>query len=172
MDRIQILQNIINDVAKKKYQGAYLWKYISYEITSAVNADYQNQNRNSVFKNAISDYIPKASSEKIHRTKQLLEGLPEREIFFGLVSLRREYKGKLVHTACDAYIQVLDEDWYWVLENDPGDYEEEISFATKNINLFSPVGVVGLYGEDTVDKEELVKFFLSTMSWCWKKHII
>lgn len=159
MDKIQIFQQFLEDVGEKTYKGTYLFKYIIYEVTSGIIENYQQKDRNDTFLKMLSDDIPKASEGKIEKTQQLIGELTERDVLFHLTSLRRYYQGQLEHTAGDAYIQTLEERNYIVLENDPGNYQEGDSFVTKNLNLYSPTGIVGCYGQDEVDKDELVKFF-------------
>lgn len=159
MDGVEKLQKIIDRISQIPYHGVYLWKYIEYEITSGIIFDYQNQEKNVAF-DGLSDYIPDASAEQIEDTENILNHFGRKEILFGMIPLRRPYNGKLEHTAMDAYIRSIDLDKYTVIEPNYGGQEDEIVY-TKNRVRFYPLGVIGKYGQDVINEEEIANFLVT-----------
>lgn len=159
MDSVEKLQKIIDRISKIPYRGVYLWKYVEYEITSGIIFDYQNQEKNVAF-GGLSDNIPDAPTEQIEDTENLLNNLDEKEILFGMIPLRRPYNGKLEHTAMDAYVRIMDLDKYTVIEPNYGGQEDEIVY-TQNRVRFYPLGVIGKYGQDAINEDEIANFLVT-----------
>lgn len=159
MDNVEKLQSIIDRISKVTYHGVYLWKYIEYEITSGIILEYQNQEKNIAFNN-LSDDILSPSIEQIDATEKLLNNLEQKDILFAMIPLRRPYNGKLVHTAMDAYVSIMDLDKYIVIEPNYGGQEDEI-VCTKNRIRFFPLGVIGKYGQESVDEHEIADFLIT-----------
>lgn len=152
-EKLRKLQKLIDSVSKVSYHGVYLWKYVEYEIVSGIYLNTVNPEKNAAWIPG-SDGIPEVTPEQIEQIDRLLNGLEKREVLFASMPLRRPHNGKLVHTAMDAYPGVLEEEDYLVLESG----EEKEDLYTRNIRCYGFWGVVGKYGQDSVDKQELMDF--------------
>lgn len=161
MEYIEKLQNLMQKFSKITYEGIYLWKYLQYELIAGIKPESHMFENNSTLCQESSDLIPDASQAQINSMKRLLENLSEKEILFGMIPLRRFYQGKYEHTAMDSYVLSIDRDKYTVLEPDSGRLEDDDeNICTKNRIRFSPLGVIGCYGQDKVDINGLLAFLL------------
>lgn len=156
---IKKLQGLVPGFAKASYQGMYLWKYLEYEFSTGVAEKYHNTDKDIVFNLGYNDEIPEVTEEQKKRVKELLDNLEKKDILISTLPVRREYNGKLEHTALDAYARLLDDNSYMVLEQDCGGQQDEIVY-TKNRIRYDLFGVIGYYGHDEVDKEELTQFLV------------
>lgn len=156
-DKIEIWKTLAKAASQTPYQDTYLWKYIEYELSAGILTKTQGQNRNAIIQNKISDAIPKIPQAEAQKTELFLGGLEPGEILAGMVPLRRPYKGKLVHTAMDAYLQALDGSKYLAVEPDYGGQEDGEAMA-RHRHRFHPWHVVNYYGQDSVDKKDLWDF--------------
>lgn len=163
MGNVEKLQQLIERFAECPYNDTYLWKYLEYELTSGLISDYQEQEKNTAIHGGVGDgdTFPAPVQEDIDKTAEFLEGLRQKEILFAMLPLRRIYKGRLEHTAMDAYVRTLDEDRYVVIEPDLGGQGDEV-ILTRNRKRFSPLGVIGRYGLTRVDRNEIVDFLVNT----------
>lgn len=162
MRRIRKLQKLLEHFAAVDYKGCYLWKYLQYELLCGIAPNAQMSGKNVVLQRGFSDCIPKASIEQISEVEGILERLSEKDILFGMIPLRRKYYGKYVHTAMDAYVSSIEEDWYTVIEPISGRKEdEEGQVITKNRVRYSTLGVIGYYGQEMVDTNDLLLFLLT-----------
>lgn len=156
---IEKLQRLVPGFARASFQGAYLWKYLEYELSTGVAEKYHNTDKDIVFNFSYNDEIPEATEEQKKQVRELLDNLQKKDILIGTIPVRREYNGKLEHTALDAYARLLDDNSYMVLEQDCGGQQDEIVY-TKNRIRYDLFGVTGYYGHDEVDKEELTQFLV------------
>lgn len=159
VEDVEKLQELINQFGKKMYQNAYLWKYVEELVVDGIYPTSQAMEKNVSIKNTyFSSEIPHVSKERADKTKKYLENLPEKEILIGMLGFRRPYKGKLEHSALDAYINVLDMDKYIVVESEEAGQEDDKVY-TRNRNTYDELSVIEYYGQDEVDMDSLVDFF-------------
>lgn len=161
MGNVEKLQQLVEKFAECPYNDTYLWKYLEYELTSGLISNYQEQEKNTAIQGGLTDLFPVPIQEDIDKTAEFLEGLRKKEILFVMLPLRRIYKGKLEHTAMDAYIRTLDEDNYVVIEPDLGGQEDGL-ICTRNRKRFLPLGVIGRYGLTPVDRNDIADFLVRT----------
>ena len=154
------LQSFIDRFSQISYKGAYLWKYLEYELTSGIIDGYQELEKNSAIAGGLSDDIPDVPQELIQKTGDLLQSLEQKDILFGMIPLRRPYRGKLEHTAMDAYISCVDQSKYAVLEMEAG--QDDAVVLTKNRIRYDIWGVVGYYGMDQIDRNEILAFLVES----------
>lgn len=143
------------------YQGVHLYKYLEPDILSGINAykKLQNMARNRSAYMWQSDQPAVSSQEEAQAAAQILENLPEKEILFVTLMLRRMYQGKFEHTAMEPFIESLEEEKYLDLEFVSDlTVEDRFPIPTKNRYAFLIQAVPGIYGMQELDHGELMEF--------------
>lgn len=159
MNNVKELQALIRIFAEKKYQQAYLWKYVENEIIRSIYAGCYNYGKNIEILNVPSDEIPHASRERAERTKDYLNSLEQKDVMFGTIGIRRSFQGKLEHTVLDAYVRAINPEQFIVIEAEREGQEDE-KVATPNRKVYDVLALVEYYGQDEVDREDMIDFFI------------
>lgn len=145
------------------YKGVYLYKYLEPEILSGINEKnkLQNTKRHGAFViwNVLQrdDEVDLSTDAQAAQNREIIERLPERDVLFVTLPIRRMHRGAYVHTAMESFISSLDEDLYIDIEcvsNENG--AEDI--PTKNRYAVLDTAIPKIYGVQSVDREELFSF--------------
>lgn len=158
-EKIQQLLYAFGDVT---YQGIHFYKYLEPDILLAINYHngLQDTDRNigSLVWSA-ADNVVLSNEDDANKTRKMLECLPQRDVLFVTLMLRRMYHGEFIHTAMEPYIQSLEEDRYLDLECVTDlSVEGALNIPTKNRYPVLVTAVPKIFGIPQVQKEELDSF--------------
>ncbi len=148
------------------YQGVHLYKYLESEILSAVNAHKKLQNtaRNRSAYMWQSDQPVLSSQQEAEAAARILETLPQKDILFVTLMLRRMYQGQFVHTVMESFTASMEEENYMELEYvSKMEAEGRFPIPTKNRYAFLIQAVPRLYGVQEADSRELMDFLWSRL---------
>lgn len=143
------------------YKGVHLYKYLEPDILVGINNHnkLQNTKRNVGILMWNSDDVLLSTDEEAERTRVVIENLPEKDVMFVSLLLRRMYQGECIHTAMETFISSLDEEQYLDIEyvfDLANDSQQNI--PTKNRYPILKSTIPKLYGTEEVDKQELLEF--------------
>ena len=156
------LHHLLYSFGDATYKGVHLYKYLEPDILVGINDHngLQNTKRNAGILMWNEDGVLLSSDEEADRVRELIEGLPQKEVLFVTLPMRREYHGSLVHTAIETFISSLDEEKYldmeYVFSNDMVE-----AVPTKNWQPVTKMAIPKIYGVQSVDKQELLEFLWS-----------
>ena len=157
-EKIHQLLYRFGDIA---YKGIYLYKYLKPEILMGMNQRnrFQNLEKNSAFRMWNSDDIYLSTETQAEHTLKVIENLPQKQILFVTLPIRRLYQGQFIHTAIESFISSIDENNYLDLEYIASFNEEyELNIPTKNRYPIIKPSIPKIYGIENVEKQELLEF--------------
>ncbi len=158
-EKLHQLLHSFGDVA---YQGVYLYKYLEPDILAGINKinKFQDNIKNKKFVTWNTDGVLLSTDEEAEEFKEQMGRLPQKDVLFVTLPLRRGYQGAYVHTAVEGYISCLDEAQYMDLElivrKDGKEY-----IPTKNRYPILNAAIPTVYGIKETDKQELADFLWS-----------
>lgn len=155
------LHQLLYSFGDVTYQGVHLYKYIEPDILVGIN----NQNRLQKTEKNIgilmwnTDEIRMSTEEEAKTAKETIDNLPEKDVLFFTLPMRRVYQGKRIHTAIETFIASIDPEKYIDIELVPDIVDEYFeSVPTKNIYPLQVSAISKLYGVEEVDRQELLEF--------------
>lgn len=156
--RKEKLHHLLYSFGDVEYQGVYLYKYLEPGILIYLN-DLGKEQKNNVFSEPWpADEVFLSTEEEADRTRGILENLPQKDVLFVTLPLRRSYGGKLVHTAIETFISSLDEEkyvdieWYTVANEDFWN-----AAPTRHMHPIVKPTVPRMYGVPDTDMGEIVQ---------------
>ena len=154
------LHHLLYSFGDLQYKGIHLYKYLEPDILVGINDHnkLQNTKRNIGILMWNEDEVALSTDEEAERTRERIEQLPQKEVLFVTLPIRREYHGSLVHTAIETFIAALNEDKYLDLEYVISDNLTNI--PTKNWWPIIQTTIPKIYGIQSVDRKELLQFLL------------
>lgn len=157
MYRREKLHHLLYSFGDVECQGVYIYKYLEASILIYLN-ERKNERKNNVFSEPWpADIVFLSTEEEADKTREVLENLPQRDILFVTLSLRRPYEGNYVHTAIETFISSLDEEKYVDLEWYTVANEDFWNMApTKNMYPLVKPTVPRIYGVPDTNMEEIV----------------
>ena len=92
------LHHLLYSFGDATYKGVHLYKYLEPDILVGINDHngLQNTKRNAGILMWNEDGVLLSSDEEADRVRELIEGLPQKEVLFVTLPMRREYHGSLV----------------------------------------------------------------------------
>lgn len=157
--RREKLHHLLYSFGDIEYQGVHLYKYLEPSILIYINDREKEQKNNAFTKPWPSDEIFLSTEEQTAKTREMLASLPQKDILFVTLPLRRAYEGKYVHTAIETFISSLDEEKYVDIEWYTAENEPFWSMApTKHMYPIVKSTVPGMYGVPDTDREEIIQF--------------
>ena len=155
--RREKLHHLLYSFGDVECQGVYIYKYLEASILIYLN-ERENERKNNVFSEPWpADIVFLSTEEEADKTREVLENLPQRDILFVTLPLRRPYEGKYVHTAIETFISSLDEEKYVDLELYTAANEEFWNMApTQNMYPLVKSTVPRIYGVPDTNMEEIV----------------
>ncbi len=155
--RREKLHHLLYSFGDVECQGVYIYKYLEASILIYLN-ERENERKNNVFSEPWpADIVFLSTEEEADKTREVLENLPQRDILFVTLPLRRPYEGKYVHTAIETFISSLDEEKYVDLEWYTAANEEFWNMApTQNMYPLVKSTVPRIYGVPDTNMEEIV----------------
>lgn len=140
------------------YEGVHLYKYLEPDI---VNGIYQQKKlHNTVRDRSIymwqSEQPVRSSREEAQAAEKMLETLPQKEVLFVTLFLRRMYQGRFEHTAIEPFIESIGEEKYLDLEfvSDVA-AQESFQIPTKNRYAMLISAVPAIYGIQDTDRQRI-----------------
>ncbi len=157
--RKEKLHHLLYSFGDAEYQGVHLYKYLEPSILIYIN-DRQKEQKNNVFTMPWpSDEVFLSTEEQAEHTRQVLGNLPQKDVLFITLPLRRPYGGKLVHTAIETFISSLDEQKYVDIEWYAAENEDILdAVPTKNMYPLVKSTVPRIYGVPNINREEVLHF--------------
>src|SRR5574344_416662 len=144
------------------YKGMEIYKLVEPEILAAINENnhLQDLNRNVLVHTFNNDKIPVTPEEMNQQTREFIEQLPEKDVLFFTLPLRRLYKGYLRHTAMEDFIGAIPDDQYIDIELmfQSEDYNSPV--ITKNRQIVNILTVSTIYEMNTIDNDEMLQVFI------------
>ncbi len=143
------------------YRGIHLYKYLEPDILVGINRANQLQNvtRSKITLTWASDEVALSSEDDARETEKTIRSLPQRDVLFVTLPIRRAHQGKHVHTVMETYMASLDESLYLDLEC-VEDLQEDKGkdIPTKNRYPFLESAIPRIYGTGEADRKELLDF--------------
>lgn len=155
------LHHLLYSFGDIMYKNVYLYKYLEPEILAGINNQnkYQNTKRNIGILRWFNDNISFSTNEQAEKTRQLITHLPQKDVLFVTMPVRREYHGCYIHTAIETFISSLDDHKYIDLEFVASEnYLRHV--PTKNLYPVQISTIPTIYGINETDKQELLEFLL------------
>lgn len=156
------LHHLLYSFGDISYHGIYMYKYLEPEILAGINDrnKFQNTKKNRGVLMWDTDDVLVSSDEEAKETIELLKLLPEKDVLFTTLGLRREYHGIYAHTAMETFISSLDEERYIDLEFAVPE-DDVVEIPTKNRYPVRKTTIPRIYGIEEVDRQELLAFIRS-----------
>lgn len=147
------------------YEGVHLYKYLEPDILNGINEHKKLQNtaRNWSI-HMWESKQPVISSKQEAEAAMMLETLPQKEVLFVTLLLRRMYQGRFVHTAMESFIESIGEEKYLDLEF-VSDFvaQESFQIPTKNRYAFLIQAVPKIFGIQDTERRGLRDFLWSQL---------
>lgn len=157
-EKIHQLLYSFGDIA---YQGVYLYKYLMPDILACINYHnkFQKMERSRFWAIWSNDKIAVSTEEQAEKTKKVIDSLPQKDVLFVTLPIRRSYQGSFVHTAMETFIASLDEELYLDLECFYEGVENVLEHSpTKNMYPILDSAISRIYGIGDIDERELLDF--------------
>ncbi len=150
-------QALINKISEITYKDTYIYRFMLEKMILIDSKEELINNSAFCGVNEPIKYMP-ASVEMYERyLKPYYEELPSREVLFVGGMFRKNINGELYHTAMDPYIDVLNSDSYVMVEP-VNDMSDELPVHTSNTFRILRSSIVGAYGTEETDTDELREF--------------
>ena len=145
------------------YQGVHLYKYLEPEILEGLNKNnnFAVMDENKRCQGWNNDIVHTCTEEETNIVSDTLEKLPQKDVLFVSLGIRKFYQGKFLHTVLERYISSLSENQYMDLEYIAVFDESGINIPTKNRFCILDTAIPKLYGISQVNKQELFEFIWS-----------
>lgn len=143
------------------YQGVYLYKYLMPDFQACINYHnkFQKMERSRFWAIWSDNGIAVSTEEQAEKTRKVIDSLPQRDVLFVTLPIRRSYQGSLVHTAMETFIASLDEELYLDLECFNEEMENVLKLCpTRNMYPIRNTAIPKIYGIGGVDERELLDF--------------
>lgn len=159
-EQLQQLLYLFGDIT---YQGVHLYKFLESEILEGLNKDNNVavMDENKRFQAWNNDTVYLCTEEEANIANDTLEKLPQKDVLFVSLLLRKFYKGKLSHIVLEKYMSGLPEDQYIDLEYVVDYNERGVNIPTKNRYCILNMAIPKLYGISQVNLQELFEFICS-----------
>lgn len=146
------------------YQGIYLYKYLKSDIMAGINEQnkLQNTKRNKLTLTWGAQDVALSTEDEAAKIKKVIDSLPQKEVLFVTLPIRRMHQGEYIHTAMETYMASLPEDRYLdleIVEDVAEDRKKKI--PTKNRYAVLEAAIPKIYGVGEADRKELLEFL-----WC------
>lgn len=159
--RQEKLHQLLYSFGDIAYQGIYLYKYLETDFRACINYHnkYQKMERSKFREVWKACGIALSTKEEAQKAKQVIAELPAKDVMFVTLPIRRNYQGRLVHTAMESFIASLDERLYMDLELYTEDFESILKYCpTKNMYPILESAIPTIYGVGDVEERELLDF--------------
>ncbi len=146
------------------YKGVYLYKYLKSDILAGINHQnrLQNTKRSKLALTWGAKDVALSTEKEAMEMQEVIENLPQKEVLFVTLPIRRMHQGEYIHTAMETYMASLSEELYLDLEI-VGDVEEDRKrkIPTPNRYAVLEAAIPRAYGVGDVNGKELLEFL-----WC------
>lgn len=161
--RQEKLHQLLYSFGDIAYQGVYLYKYLVPDISACINFynKFQNIERTRFFAiwSDSNNRVAISTEEQAEKTRKVIDSLPQKDVLFVTLPIRRKYQGSYVHTAMETFIASLDEELYLDLECFDEVMEKVLKHTpTKNMYPILESAVSRIYGIGDVEEKELLNF--------------
>lgn len=143
------------------YHGIHLYKYLEPDILVGINRanKLQDVKRSKITLTWASDEVALSSEEDARETEKAIRSLPQRDVLFVTLPIRRVHQGKHVHTVMETYMESLDESLYLDLECVEDLQEDKRrNIPTKNRYPFLESAIPRIYGTRQAEGKGLLDF--------------
>lgn len=155
--RREKLHQLLYSFGDVEYRGVHLYKYLESSILVYLNERKNEQKKNVFSEPWPADVVFLSTEEEADKTREVLANLPQKDILFVTLPLRRAYDGKFVHTAIETFISSLEEEKYVDLEWYTSANEDFWNMApTKHMYPLLKTTVPRMYGVPDTNMEEIV----------------
>ena len=155
--RREKLHQLLYSFGDVEYRGVHLYKYLESSILVYLNERKNEQKKNVFSEPWPADVVFLSTEEEADKTREVLANLPQKDILFVTLPLRRAYDGKFVHTAIETFISSLNEEKYMDLEWYTSANEDFWNMApTKQMHPLIKTTVPRMYGVPDTNMEEIV----------------
>lgn len=146
------------------YKGIYLYKYLESDIMAGINHlnKLQNTKRSKITLTWSAEDVALSTEKEAIETQEVIDNLPQKEVLFVTLPIRRMHQEEYVHTAMETFMASLEEELYLDLEC-VEDVEEDRkkNIPTKNRYAILETAIPRIYGIGEADRQEVLEFLWS-----------
>lgn len=154
------LQQLLYSFGDAAYKGVHLYKYLEPDILVGINEQnhWQNTERNRGIHMWQTDQVAVSTKEEADAVCDMIGSLPQKDVLFVTLLLRRMYQGQLAHTVMESYMASLEEEKYLDLEYVVSMENDALPIPTKNRYPVLITAIPKMYGLEEVNQQELLDF--------------